>query len=632
MPAKIPPLVETIPNPGGGGNRIAFNLHAGQQAAHNSKKLIVAIISGTRAGKTAYGPLFLYREMLRQGPGDYLVVAPSYPLIEKAALPEINYVFGQKLKLGKPSGASSPEFRIDRAGEIRLWGNAECERPSRIIYGHADNPEALEAMTAKAVWCDEAGQKMFKVGSWEAIMRRRAMHEGRVLLSTTPYCHDEITEIYTRQGWKRFGDLTKDDEVLACAKDQKAHFEKPSEIIWQQYSGPMIQMNGGRIDLCVTPNHRILYKNGAYRYETTAEKFVKKSLRSLTIPKTVRLDGAVDRGRRIESSKPIYHVAERRRQSGIVKTHSTIQYDGMIGCVSTSTGFVLTRRNGEECISGNSWNWLKTKIYDPWRREKVNGGDHPDIDVFQFDSLMNPAFPRAEYERAKRDLPDWKFRMMYCGEFTKPAGQIYDVFDNQGEGQLPRHTLSRARQPLITPLWKSYLGMDFGNVNTAGVIIREDPATKRLYIVEEYRPARGKSVPEHINLLNLMNEKREFHTAVGGSWSEQEWRDNYIKGGVIWDKENPRGLRVPGIRIRQPHQRDVEVGIEAVYAALKNNELFVFDNCTQLIEEFRTYSRKLDDGGEPLQAIEEKETFHLLDATRYIVSFLKRGLKELNIW
>ena len=55
--------------------------------------------------------------------------------------------------------------------------------------------------------------------------------------------------------------------------------------------------------------------------------------------------------------------------------------------------------------------WLKQIIYDRWR-----GGDE-DYDVIQFPSAVNPAFPREEYERAKRTLPAWKFRMFYDGQF-----------------------------------------------------------------------------------------------------------------------------------------------------------------------------------------------------------------------
>ena len=60
--------------------------------------------------------------------------------------------------------------------------------------------------------------------------------------------------------------------------------------------------------------------------------------------------------------------------------------------------------------------WLKTEIYDRWK-----AGDR-NYDVVQFASIMNPAYPEEEFERARDTLPDWKFRMFYLGQFARPAG------------------------------------------------------------------------------------------------------------------------------------------------------------------------------------------------------------------
>jgi len=66
--------------------------------------------------------------------------------------------------------------------------------------------------------------------------------------------------------------------------------------------------------------------------------------------------------------------------------------------------------------------WLKTEIYDKW----VAGAK--DTEVIQFESTINPAFPKEEYERARSVMPRWKFNLFYKGEYDKPAGLIYDAF------------------------------------------------------------------------------------------------------------------------------------------------------------------------------------------------------------
>src|SRR5207247_1334398 len=111
-----------------------------------------------------------------------------------------------------------------------------------VIFCHANDPESLESATAKAAWCDEAGQNRFRLGSWEAIQRRLALHSGRVLVTSTPY----------------------------------------------------------------------------------------------------------------------------------------------------------------------NLGWMKQKLWDPW---EASGKNHPEIDVIRFDSTENPSFPPAEFERARRELPLWRFNL-----------------------------------------------------------------------------------------------------------------------------------------------------------------------------------------------------------------------------
>ena len=102
--------------------------------------------------------------------------------------------------------------------------------------------------------------------------------------------------------------------------------------------------------------------------------------------------------------------------------------------------------------------WLKTEVYDRWHR-----GDK-DYQVIQFRSTMNPRFPIEEYERAKATLPDWKFQMFYNGQFTRPAGMIYDCFNND---------LHIIKPFELNKKWPVYVGIDFGAMNMATVWIAE---------------------------------------------------------------------------------------------------------------------------------------------------------------
>lgn len=405
--------------------RVVFHFHPGQIRAWKAQERVVAVIAGTQSGKTSFGPVWLWREMRLKGPGDYLIATPTFPLLELKLLPEFKRLFETILKLGKLTYSPNPKFHLSEAGEIAMFGSPQ-DTPTTVHFGYARNPDSLESMTAKAAWLDEAGQKDFKVGSYEAIQRRLAIHDGRMLITTTPY----------------------------------------------------------------------------------------------------------------------------------------------------------------------ELGWLKSRI---WAKRKTE----TDIRVVRFDSTMNPLFPQEVMDRARRDLPRWKFNMFYRGIFSRPAGMIYDNFDDN------IHTCPRFPIP---DAWERNVGTDFGGVNTAGIFLAEDPGTKKLYAYREYH-AGGRTAAGHTTAL-LAHEPGVPTRIFGGAKSEQQWRDEF---------------RAAGFPIKEPAVSDVEVGIDRVYGAFSRNEIVIFDDLTDLLEEINTYSRETDDFGEPTEKIDDKNKFHRLDALRYIISSV-RGL------
>ena len=169
--------------------RLRVHMHQGQAKAIRSQARHVLVLAGTQSGKTSrFGPIWLYREIQLRGPGDYLVVAPAFPLLELKLRPEFMRLFDRQLKLGDYTGSPTKKFVFSEAGSRRTFGDRHTpDVPTQIFFGHAQDPDSLESATVKAAWLDEAGQKKFKKASHEAIMRRLAIHRGRVLYTTTPY-------------------------------------------------------------------------------------------------------------------------------------------------------------------------------------------------------------------------------------------------------------------------------------------------------------------------------------------------------------------------------------------------------------------------------------------------------------
>jgi hypothetical protein len=267
-----------------------------------------------------------------------------------------------------------------------------------------------------------------------------------------------------------------------------------------------------------------------------------------------------------------------------------------------------------------AFNWLKTDFYDRWleselvetldftyrKRGKIlhyrpERRAHPYYDVIRFESILNPRFSLTEYNRARRELPEWKFGLFYEARFTRPAGMIYDVWDEEGMTYDPKEVR-------IQDTWKQrFLGVDFGGVNTGAIFLAYNPDDERYYLYRTYKSGRITS-REMVRLL-LMGEPHK-PLAYGGAGSEDNWRREWTAAGL------------PVLKPLITGQDSVEVGITKVYTFMKQDKLRVSKELTKLIDEVTSYSRELDDSNEPTEKIADKASYHLLDALRYIITYL----------
>lgn len=404
--------------------QLQLNFHTGQLKAWDSTKRFIFVLAGTQSGKTSFLPFILYKWILEtaspEGNNDYIATTANYDLFKLKFLPEMRQIFEYLLGWGRYwAGERIIELKDPKRG---FWAKrADDPMWGRIILRSAASPAGLESATAKAAILDEAGQDEYTIETWEAILRRLSLHQGRVCAATT------------------------------------------------------------------------LYNLG----------------------------------------------------------------------------------------------WLKSEIYDAWKN-----GD-PDIEVIQFASIQNPAFPQAEFERARSKMQDWRFAMFYLGEFSRPAGLIYDCFKD-----------SMLIDPFpIPPDWKRIIGVDFGGANTATVYLAEDYNTEKWYIYEESLEG-GLSSKEHAAKHKDNLDGKEYQVA-GGAPGETQQRMDWSEGGLY---------------VEQPLISDVEAGIDRVTELIKTDRLRVFRTCRGLRDELGSYRRKLDEAGNATEEIIDKRKFHRLDALRYACS------------
>lgn len=237
--------------------------------------------------------------------------------------------------------------------------------------------------------------------------------------------------------------------------------------------------------------------------------------------------------------------------------------------------------------------WLKSEVHARWA-----AGD-PTYNVVQFASNINPAFPQEEFDRVTATMPKWKVNMFYKGEFDVPEGLIYSCFDSDTD------TCDDFAIPADWPLWG---GIDFGGVHMAAVLFAERPTDKHLFLIREYLTG-GLTTAAHASGLMTWGARRWW----GGAASEDQWR---------------REFGACGMPIVKPVIPEVEIGIDTVYEQMSEKHITVFKSCTRWLDEAGTYSRAIDAAGQVTEKIADKGTFHLMDATRYVIgSTRKRGNK-----
>lgn len=255
------------------------------------------------------------------------------------------------------------------------------------------------------------------------------------------------------------------------------------------------------------------------------------------------------------------------------------------------------------------WGWFKTHVVDP----AIAGEDG--FKFYNWPSWFNPLVDEDECRKELDRMPLAEWRMRYLGVFERPGGLIYDCFDDvvrpgsnvwPGDVRLPKE-------------WPRCIGIDFGPNNTAAVIFAQ--MLKRTGYDLDGKPIWGEATGIYI-------AEREYHT---GKHDTPEGHLHQIVGtldgpfcaGGSRNEADSRMLYgMHGFPVAEPLIKEVEAGIRNVYGGVKCGQLIVLATCPGLIKEFGTYSRELDEEGDRTKDIAEKSKYHLLDAVRYIWSYI----------
>lgn len=73
-------------------------------------------------------------------------------------------------------------------------------------------------------------------------------------------CHSSDTEFLTESGWKTFDAVKANHKLATLTASGELQFQAPYNKVKYRYTGDMVHLKGDRLDVLVTPNHRMLLK------------------------------------------------------------------------------------------------------------------------------------------------------------------------------------------------------------------------------------------------------------------------------------------------------------------------------------------------------------------------------------
>lgn len=214
-------------------------------------------------------------------------------------------------------------FRLTSDGQIKpsndakgwkfsssMRGVGTGERGHRILADDLHNikegeSEAVRTETVR--WVQEGmSNRLNDMLDGVIIMIGQRVHEEDVSnamiskdLGYVHLCYDAETEVLTRNGWTRFDNLAHGADVLAVdPQTLNAQWETPTHYTRLAYDGYLMHYKSAVLDLAVTPDHRMVFKDyNDWKTNKTTNwrvKAAKDLPRHFYVPQAVQWAGTVN--------------------------------------------------------------------------------------------------------------------------------------------------------------------------------------------------------------------------------------------------------------------------------------------------------------------------------------------------
>lgn len=267
-------------------------------------------------------------------------------LAYKTKIMTANWIIAERLIIPIRIVKVGTENRPANEGEIQDVANqlaAVANDPNLTVVTHHAVEYTWEGASGKI---HNITQEIEQIGKeiLDGLMINQSLLNGEMS------CHDDETLTLTDNGFKKYMEIDENDKI-ACfnPENNKIEYHPYYEKLVYDYEGEMYHFQTDKIDIKVTPNHRMYTRRrGKDNFEIIeAENISKRSKFIGTI------DG-FDR-ERVENEDTIFSLdskAKKYKNKEIQKEN----YKGKVYCFTVPYGLFVTMRNGKITIQGNSYN------------------------------------------------------------------------------------------------------------------------------------------------------------------------------------------------------------------------------------------------------------------------------------
>jgi len=173
----------------------------------------------------------------------HCVFAPSFECVD-----QLTDVYSRKSNLaadGRPMMASTTPAEF-----VELTLEA-CSK-AVIIPAHAWTP-----------WFGVLGSK----SGYDSVQEAYEDKSSKIFaIETGLSCYDSKTEVLTEKGWKKFSEVNYSDKICTInPKTSAVEYQRPNKKFRYHYRGKMYKLKTRRVDLLVTPNHRLFVTTCDFR-------------------------------------------------------------------------------------------------------------------------------------------------------------------------------------------------------------------------------------------------------------------------------------------------------------------------------------------------------------------------------